>query len=201
MKNDQKEPDAYELLNAPQNAVHIRDDAASELWPVGTRTCMSADEAEAGYRTSDEDEHGDGDLTPPPRRRLPTWMPFSDFKEMFYFFVILINIIPVVLLVLYAPRISASLGANACLPNGNFVFPSTTSVWNPKYVFTITVLTGNGLQDKWTYEHVKIIVGNGATPHMRSSLNITRTFSGTWSWVGAGNSSSSTSPTTSSPCR
>lgn len=62
----------------------------------------------------------------------------------------------VALLANYAPTLSAALGKEACLPNGNFIFPGQASIWNPDYFFTISITVGS--RSRWTYEHVKLIV-------------------------------------------
>lgn len=52
-------------------------------------------------------------------------------------------IVPICLLVGYSSTLSRALGESGCLPNGEFVLPYTSSVWNPRLFFVITVPIGN----------------------------------------------------------
>ena len=59
-------------------------------------------------------------------------------KQALYLTPILFTLIPIGLLVGYSSSLSRALGQTGCLPNGNFVLPHTSSIWDPKYFFTIT---------------------------------------------------------------
>ena len=50
-----------------------------------------------------------------------------------------VAIIPLVLLLAYSSHLSNQLGSNGCTPSGEFVLPKTTSVWDLKNFFVITI--------------------------------------------------------------
>ena len=81
------------------------------------------------------------------------WLPFTEREEAFAFGLLLIGTIPIILLAIYAPRLAAQLSSSACLPNGNFIIPGTASIWDPNYIFTITIAVGG----EHSYTYVKVI--------------------------------------------
>lgn len=85
------------------------------------------------------------------------WLPFTEQQEFYAFAVVALCVLPIVLLAALAPRLSSKLGSSACLPDGQFVIPGTVSIWNPKYIFTITLAFGTDYGSDWTYARVKVI--------------------------------------------
>ena len=81
------------------------------------------------------------------------WLPFADVSEAFAFSLLPVSVVPILLLALFAPRLASKLSSSACLPNGQFIIPGTASIWNPAYIFTITITVGG----KHSYTYVKII--------------------------------------------
>ena len=68
---------------------------------------------------------------------------------------VVFTVVPVVLLALFASRLSSTLSSTACLPNGDFVFPGQKSTWDPDLLFTISITFGT--ESNWSYTHVKVI--------------------------------------------
>lgn len=141
-----------------------------ELLPTPRSTNTS--QAQSSHGDDERVETADDDLLPsykrnlekndssheesPPERRWPAWMVFQHPKELIYLVAVVTTAIPIILLVRYAPTLSARLDSQACLPNGEFVLPGTASIWNPTYFFTISI-TMQGANYDWTYTHVKIL--------------------------------------------
>ena len=82
------------------------------------------------------------------------WLPFTDMNEALAFSLLPLSIVPILLLALFAPRLASKLSRSACLPNGEFIIPGTASIWNPAYIFTITITVGG------ERSYVRILLGN-----------------------------------------
>ena len=80
------------------------------------------------------------------------WLPFADMSEAIAFSLLIVAVIPIILLAAFAPRLASRLSSSSCLPNGEFVIPGTASIWNPKYIFTISIGFGSH-----SYTYVKVI--------------------------------------------
>lgn len=91
-----------------------------------------------------------------PEKEWPRWMLFRQVKELVFFLAVIATAFQIMLLVACAPTLSTRLGSQACLRNGEFVLPGSASIWDPAYIFTISI-TLQGVNGDWTYTHVKIL--------------------------------------------
>ena len=59
----------------------------------------------------------------------------------------LLAIIPLVVLAAYSGDVSRKLGYNGCLPNGDFVLPFTSNIWDLRHFFLITLAFGSPVDE------------------------------------------------------
>ena len=83
-----------------------------------------------------KEDHYDANNTP--KRRYKFWSsPIT--KAILVLLPLIAALAPVILLVAFSPSLSHALGANGCTPSGEFVLPYTTSIWDAKRFFSITI--------------------------------------------------------------
>lgn len=92
----------------------------------------------------------------PPEKSWPRWLLFRETTELLFFHAVIATAILIILLLRYTPTLSTRLGSQACLPNGEFMLPGSASIWDPAYLFTISIVL-QGTNGDWTYTHVKIL--------------------------------------------
>ncbi|KAK4961369.1 hypothetical protein LTR10_001859 [Elasticomyces elasticus] len=147
---------AYELLSQP-NA----NDAPRSPHRLSVDSLIPArdeHDVDQGHTKLPDQDHESGHHRShfsPKHHSLPAWLPARNRHELLRLAVVLTTLIPIVLLAVYAPRLSEALGAAACLPNGDFIFPGQASIWDPKYFFTVSITIGYA--SGWNYTHVKIL--------------------------------------------
>ncbi|KAK5163944.1 uncharacterized protein LTR77_010340 [Saxophila tyrrhenica] len=69
--------------------------------------------------------------------RAPLWRRL--LRNLIYILPILVSFVFIGLLLGYSSTFTEQLGYNACSPTGDFVLPFTTSIWDTKNFFTITI--------------------------------------------------------------
>jgi hypothetical protein len=119
----------------------------------GMSLALSSYDTEDGFSKYEEE-----DSTPAPtsrQRHFPKWAIFYDPKEAAFFILVLLNVIPVISLAVYSPKLSKDLGSVACLPNGEFILPGTANIWDKNLFFTISITTGSN--SNWSYTQARII--------------------------------------------
>ena len=151
MHHDLADRAAIELLPTPEQPLR----AQSSLRSLDELRQSNGPAHEDDLNSSLLKDRTEQSQEPPPRRQGLKWLPIRDVPELLNGTLVLINSIPIVLLSTYAPRLSSYLGSLACLPNGNFILPGTASIWNPEYIFTISITVGE--RSNWSYTHVKLI--------------------------------------------
>lgn len=150
MRDGETDVNAIELLQTSRSVSQ-----AQSSYGGSERTDTAGDGLLPSYE-SDLKTNDSSDDTAPPEKRWPRWMLFRGANELISFLAVVATAIPIILLLRYAPTLSHKLGSQACLPNGDFIFPGTASIWNPAYFFTISI-TMQGAESDWSYTHVKII--------------------------------------------
>lgn len=137
---------------------HSTDAASVELLPTSQSDISQEsrqEEAVYGQQGSDQgpavpSKASDDQHTA--RSRQKFWLPVAEASETIAFCVLIVAVIPIILLAIFAPRLAARLSSSSCLPNGDFIIPGTASIWNPRYIFTISIGFGSH-----SYTYVKII--------------------------------------------
>ena len=109
----------YELIEAPNCSVPLDSD---EAWNARSQTSDEpSDPAKyngSSLKPAEDCELGD---TPPLQQRFPPWALVRDTKELRGAIFVFCTVIPIIVLAVCAPTLSSALGAEACLPNGDFV--------------------------------------------------------------------------------
>jgi uncharacterized protein (DUF779 family) len=137
---------------------HGADAEILELLPINQSDIVpknTQDEAVYGPQGSDQAFAVAGQATDQQHAahsRPIVWLPFAETSEAIAFFVLIVALIPIILLAIFAPSLASKPSSTSCLPNGEFIIPGTASIWNPKYIFTITIRIGSH-----SYTYVKII--------------------------------------------
>lgn len=137
---------------------HDADASSLELLPTSRRDLSREDtQDEAGFGPQ-----GSGQASAVPSKAFDNHhtarsgqrsrLPFADRNEAIAFFILIVAVIPIILLAILAPRLASKLSSSSCLPNGEFIIPGTASIWNPKYIFIISMGFGSH-----SYTYVKVI--------------------------------------------
>ena len=119
MRRTRSDPSTFELLSSDK----------------GSRTQTAIDDHYLSVDTIHD---------PVSKQRAPTGITRRPgIKQVVYVLPLLAAIIPIVLVAAYSPRFSRHLAYNACTPNGDFVLPFTTSIWDLSRLLETTVAFGS----------------------------------------------------------
>jgi len=152
MNEEPSNHDTIELLSILPKSDQIREGDDTQYHGTGMSPAISKYDPEGGSLKGGESGiHSQSTR----RRRLPKWPGFYDWEEISYLITVLLLALPIVLLVACAPRISKELNSSACLPNGEFTFPGTASIWDSNLFFAITITLGKN--SSWSYVHVRVL--------------------------------------------
>lgn len=134
MSTPARQGDAMELLSKQVDGVYTYQ----------TRSTATEDE-EQTPREHTANGSGISVRDRPTPRRYPAGMLLRTSDELLYALLVALQLVPILLLAVYAPRLSKSLSSTGCLPSGSFRMPGKATVWDIDLLLEITILTNNNI--------------------------------------------------------